>query len=107
MEFLSGGYYKATIHRVILPPVDQRGYTRLGVIYFAFPDADVKLMPVSGSPVLDGVGIRRRFADEDAPTVESYQKGRTASYGKITLTKGEEKGIEEEVVSGVRVKHYN
>ena len=107
MEFLSGGFYKATIHRVFQPPIDQRAYTRLGVIYFASPDEDVKLLPVTGSPVLDKVGIRRRFEDKDAPTVESYRKGRTQSYGKVVLKPGEAKGIEEEVVSGVVVKHYS
>ena len=40
MEFLSGGYYKATIHRVVQPPVDQRGYERLGVFYFCKADDD-------------------------------------------------------------------
>ena len=107
MEFLSGGFYKATIHRVFQPPRDQRGHTRLGIVYFVSPDEDVKLTPVSGSPVLDRIGIRRHFEDEAAPTVGSYRKGRTASYGKITLRKGQEEGIEEEVVSGVVVKHYN
>ncbi|KAI0797314.1 Clavaminate synthase-like protein [Irpex lacteus] len=107
MEFLSGGFYKATIHRVFQPPEDQRSYTRLGVIYFASPDENVKLLPVSGSPVLDQVGIRRRFEDENAPTVESYRKGRTASYGTTTLKQSEVNDVEVEVVSGVVVKHYN
>ncbi|KAI0089598.1 Clavaminate synthase-like protein [Irpex rosettiformis] len=107
MEFLSGGFYKATIHRVIQPPVDQQGYTRLGILYFATPNEDIKLLPASGSPVLERVGIRRRFEDKDAPTVEVYRKGRTAAYGKSTLKQSEEKGIEEEIVSGVVVKHYN
>jgi len=31
MEFLTGGAYKATIHRVIQPPEDQRDRARLGV----------------------------------------------------------------------------
>ena len=44
LEFLSGGILKATIHRVVQPPPDQRGYTRLGVIYFAMSDDDVRLM---------------------------------------------------------------
>ena len=38
MEFLSGGHYRATIHRVVQPPPDQRGHTRLGAFYFAIPD---------------------------------------------------------------------
>ena len=107
MEFLSGGYYKATIHRVVQPPADQRGYTRLGAFYFAIPDDDVKLAPFAESPVLQREGIKRRFDDELAPTAEVWRKGRTAAYGKTELKKGQEKGVEEEYINGVLVKHYN
>lgn len=106
MEFISGGFYKATIHRVVQPPVDQRGYTRLGVFYFAIPDDNVKLVPISGSSVLDKVGVRRRFEDENAPTAETWRKGRTSAYGKSPLKKSEEQGVEEELINGVLVKHY-
>ncbi|KAI0689339.1 hypothetical protein BC835DRAFT_1407866 [Cytidiella melzeri] len=106
MEFLSGGFYKATIHRVIQPPLDQRGYTRLGVFYFAIPEDDIRLVPVSGSPVLDKVGVRRRFDDADAPTAEVWRKARTAAYGTTSLKKSAEKGIEEELINGILVKHY-
>ncbi|KAI0089597.1 Clavaminate synthase-like protein [Irpex rosettiformis] len=107
MEFLSGGFYKATIHRVFQPPVDQRDCTRLGAFYFAFPDENVKLLAASESPVLERVGIQRRFEDENAPTVETYRKARTATYGKTALKQNEGDNTEEEVVSGVLVKHYN
>ena len=108
MEFLSGGQYKATIHRVVQPPVDQRGYERLGAFYFAFPDEDVKLVPLAESPVLQRAGITRRFEDAEAPTVTAWRKGRTAAYGTSQLKKSEEKpGIEEETINGILVKHYN
>lgn len=108
MEFLSGGRYKATIHRVVQPPVDQQGYERVGAFYFAFPDENVKLVPLAESPVLQRVGITRRFADAEAPTVTAWRKGRTAAYGITQLKKSEEKpGIEEEYISGILVEHYN
>ena len=106
MEFISGGFYKATIHRVVQPPVDQRGYTRLGAFYFAIPNDDVQLVPVEDSPVLQRHGIERRFSKEDAPTAEIWRKGRTAAYGKSDLSKGKN-GVEEEYINGVLVKHYN
>ncbi len=106
MEMLSGGFYKGTIHRVVQPPQDQRGYPRLGTFYFALSDDDVKLVPYSESPVLQRVGIKRRCADEDAPTMEEMRKGRTRSYGQVALKKRED-GNEEEFVSGIVVKHYN
>ena len=106
LEFLSGGYYRATIHRVVQPPIDQRGYTRLGVFYFAMPDDDVRLVPVENSPVLQQHGLERHFAVQDAPTVEVWRKNRTAAYGKSDLTRTRN-GVEEEYINGVLVKHYN
>jgi isopenicillin N synthase-like dioxygenase len=107
MEFLSGGYYKAIIHRVVQPPADQRGYTRLGAFYFVIPNDDVKLVPIADSPVLQREGIKRRFEDADAPITEAWRKGRTAAHGRSTLKQGKEKGIEEEYINGVLVKHYS
>ena len=106
MEFLSGGYYKATIHRVVQPPADQRAYDRLGMFYSCFTDDSVVLKPLAESPVLQRAGIKRRFDDESAPTMEEWRKARTIAYGTSKLTK-EESGHEVEVVSGIQVKHYN
>lgn len=107
LEFLSGGFYRATIHRVIQPARDQRGYSRVGAFYFVRPDDSVKLVPLeSESPVLQKFGVKRRCSDEDAPTVGQWRKGRTISYGKGTLEKTEN-GDEEEYINGVLVKHYN
>ena len=106
MEMLSGGYYKATIHRVVQPPPDQRDRPRLGAYYFALADDDVTLVPFAESPVLQRVGIVRKCADEDAPTMEEMRKARTRSYGQSALKKRED-GNEEEFVSGIVVKHYN
>lgn len=92
--------------RVIQPPEDQRQYARLGAFYFALCDDDVKLVPFSDSPVLARVGARRRFEDMDAPTMESWRKGRTAAYGQSKL-KATASGVEEEVINGVVVKHFN
>ena len=58
MEFLSGGYYKATIHRVVQPPDDQRGYQRVGLFYLTMPDDDVLLAPDRKSPVLQKQSVK-------------------------------------------------
>lgn len=107
MEFLSGGYYKATIHRVVQPPVDQHGCERLGVFYFCKADDDVRLVPFSESPVLQRVGIKRLCEDKDAPTMLEWRKSRTAGYGVKELKLNEKSGHEEEIVEGVLVTHYN
>ncbi|KAK7680314.1 hypothetical protein QCA50_016554 [Cerrena zonata] len=106
MEFLSGGYYRATIHRVVQPPRDQRGYSRVGVFYFAMADDSVKLTPLSDSPVLQRYGIKRRFEDSEAPTMEKWRKGVTTAYGKTQLKKLEN-GHEQELINGIPVTHYN
>ena len=106
MEMLSGGFYKATIHRVIQPPADQRGCTRLGLFYFGLANDDVRLLPAAESPVLQRVGITRKIADEDAPTQEEYRIARTKAYGLSEL-KRKDAVVEEQVLVGVVVKHYN
>lgn len=52
LSFLTGGYLESSIHRVVLPPEDQRDIPRYGVIYFAGPDDDTLLEPVK-SPLLE------------------------------------------------------
>jgi isopenicillin N synthase-like dioxygenase len=108
LNFLTGGYYKPTIHRVFQPPKYQRNYDRLGIAYFTMPDGDVRLLPLVDSPVLQRVGIERQCPDENAPLAETWRKGRTLIYGKTdVLTKGKEHNVEEEVLEGIVVKHYN
>ncbi|KAG5649543.1 hypothetical protein H0H81_003156, partial [Sphagnurus paluster] len=107
LEFLCGGFYPATRHRVVQPPADQQKIPRLGVFYFVMPDDEKKLVPYDESPVLQKVGITRRCDPKNIPNMEEWRKARTASYGKVQLRAGDEQGVEEEVVNGVVVKHYN
>ena len=106
MEMLSGGYHKATIHRVVQPPVDQRGYERHGAFYFAMANDDVKLVPFAESPVLQREGVKRRIDDKKAPTMAEWRVGLTRSYGVTELERKDEV-VEEHVVGGIAVKHYN
>ena len=106
MEMLSGGFYKATIHRVIQPPVDQRNIPRLGIFYFTMAKDDTKLVPFTDSALLQKEGVKRRIVDEDAPTMGEWRKGIIRSYG-FTQLKRRDAVIEEEIVNGIVVKHYN
>lgn len=56
LEFLSGGYLKSTVHRVVRAPEDQTSDPRLSLIYFARPEANIILKPVS-SPLLQRLGL--------------------------------------------------
>ena len=92
MEFLSGGYYKPTIHRVVQPAGDQRGHNRLCVMYFAMPQDDIMLLPLAESPVLQRVGIERRVEDSMAPTMNAWRTARVrhvsfCTFGYITRPK--------------------
>lgn len=58
LEFLSGGYLRSTVHRVVRPPEEQATQPRLSLIYFARPQADVRLKPVE-SPLLRRLGLQR------------------------------------------------
>ena len=71
------------------------------------PDDDMKLVPYADSPVLNRVGITRIVEDDVAPTMEQWRQGRSVAYGTTKLKMGSEQGVEEEVVRGVVVKHYN
>ena len=52
------------------------------------------------------VGITRKIADEDAPTQEEYRIARTKAYGLSEL-KRKDAVVEEQVLVGVVVNHYN
>lgn len=61
LEFLTGGYFKASIHRVTLPPELQLGYKRLVLIDFINPMEDTIIHPKSlGSAKLKNLGLHER-----------------------------------------------
>lgn len=43
LKFLSGGYFKSALHRVVAPPADQQQYKRSVVILFSDPSNDTVL----------------------------------------------------------------
>ncbi|KAI0703871.1 Clavaminate synthase-like protein [Cerioporus squamosus] len=88
-------------------PPDQRNLPRLGAYYFALADDDVKLVPFAESPVLQRVGIVRKCADEDAPTMREWRRGRVMAYGLKETTRRDDVVEEQEIVKGIVLKHYN
>ncbi|KAK6204467.1 uncharacterized protein RJT21DRAFT_132072 [Scheffersomyces amazonensis] len=58
MEFISGGYFKSSIHRVVTPPEDQKQFKRLVLIYFCNPKQPAVLDPEPlNSPKLKRLGF--------------------------------------------------
>lgn len=119
MHFLSGSFFKPTIHRVVAPPADQEHYTRLGVFYFALFNRDVALRPlVRESPVVAKTyeeylasGKTRFWEEQDkkgepVPTSGQWEQMRVKAYGQGAAKKGDD-GHEYEEIAGAKVTHYN
>lgn len=112
MHFLSGGYLKPTIHRVVAPPEDQAHYNRLGLFYFALFNDDVPLKPLTDSPVVAEASKSRNFwkeceeKGERIPTAGDWERMRVRAYGQGGSKKGSD-GHDHEKIAGVDVTLYN
>lgn len=108
MEWWTGGYYKATIHRVCQPPADQRHQNRCGLFYFVVPNEDVKINTLlDESRILRKAGVQKRFDPGQEPTSAQYRAARIGAYGTSALFTKKGSGVQEEVVGGIKTKHYN
>ncbi|KAF2708746.1 Clavaminate synthase-like protein [Pleomassaria siparia CBS 279.74] len=105
LSFLTGSYLKSTVHRVVLPPQDQRRVPRYGVIYFAGPDDETVLKAVS-SPLLETRGeenVEMRDVPPFTTTAGEWVKARFQSIGKNYETAGKDNAVE---VGSKNVKAY-
>lgn len=112
IHFLSGGYLKQTIHRVIAPPEDQQHLNRLGVFYFALFNDDVPLEPLVQSELVrkayEGKDFwaERRAQGLPPPTAGDWERMRVRAYGQGGQKKGLD-GHDHEKIAGVDVTLYN
>jgi isopenicillin N synthase-like dioxygenase len=105
LEFLSGGYLKSTVHRVVRPPADQALNPRLSLIYFARPEAAIKLRPVR-SPLLERLGLQKPVDKGLASvTAEEWARARIAKDHRFRA--GIAQSRETEIIAGVRQKYYD
>ncbi|KAH7080576.1 hypothetical protein BKA63DRAFT_563255 [Paraphoma chrysanthemicola] len=74
ISHLTGGWLKSSVHRVVAPPEDQRQYERTGLLYFARPHNDTKLLPITESPVLEKAGVKPRF--DSIVTMEEWVRAK-------------------------------
>jgi isopenicillin N synthase-like dioxygenase len=74
ISHLTGGWLKSSVHRVVAPPKDQREYERTGLLYFARPHNDTKLLPITDSPVLNAAGVKPRF--DSIVTMEEWVRAK-------------------------------
>ncbi|KAK8149785.1 hypothetical protein G3M48_005538 [Beauveria asiatica] len=104
LEFLTNGFLKSSIHRVVVPPPDQRDTERLGVLYFVRPEDNVELKPVA-SKVLERLGF-------DQVTDKSAVGITAGEWVKARVAKGVGKGLHGEaeevpIISGKKTKYYD
>lgn len=104
LQFLTNGFLKSSIHRVIAPPPDQADVDRHGVLYFVRSRNDLKLEPVN-SPVMSRLGYNKSV-DESAIgiTAGDWVKARV----KSNVQKYPDgKDASQEVLNGVKAKYYD
>ncbi|KAF4774862.1 flavonol synthase [Colletotrichum scovillei] len=105
LEFLSNGFLKSSIHRVVAPPPDQAGIDRLGVLYFVRPEDSLELRPVQ-SKVLDRLGYS---SNENAAvagiTAGEWVKARVRA--GVNRSQARSEVSEQEIVRGVKAKYYD
>ncbi|ORY28945.1 hypothetical protein BCR39DRAFT_495734 [Naematelia encephala] len=118
LDFLTGGVLKATRHRVIRPPLDQKDYIRYILINFARADYDVELKPIDESPVVRREGKHafpeRVAAGSRAPTQGEWLAERIKGVQRKLNDGAANPGVsayggrqQEEVVLGKTVKYYD
>ncbi|KAJ8075144.1 hypothetical protein PM082_019472 [Marasmius tenuissimus] len=81
MTFLTKGYVKSCIHRVVRPPPDQAHFHRISLVYFLRPGNDTPML-AAPSPVLLREGLIASLAedpDENSEIVTGYEYVRARS----------------------------
>ncbi|ORY28178.1 Clavaminate synthase-like protein [Naematelia encephala] len=86
LEFLTGGVFKATRHRVVRPPSDQANINRYILIHFARVRRDLVLNPIWDSPLVKAKGKHsfqeRIDAGGSAPTQDEWLRERIRRTGR-------------------------
>ena len=101
LQFLTNGFLKSSIHRVVAPPPDQADVDRHGVLYFVRPEDDLELVPVKSS-VLDRLGYDKAL--EQSTVGLKAREWVKARVSKNVSRAGKE---EEAVIKGVKAKYYD
>ncbi|KAI5864155.1 Clavaminate synthase-like protein [Durotheca rogersii] len=106
LTFLTNGFIKSTVHRVVTPPRDQMATARLGLLYFSRPGARTAMRTVP-SPLLERLGlVRPEDRDPDAPVVfgTDYVRARVRDvHHKAVLDRREGTSFE---FKGLKVQNY-
>ncbi|KAI0325729.1 Clavaminate synthase-like protein [Cubamyces sp. BRFM 1775] len=108
LSFLTAGYVKSTIHRVVSPPKDQEHVDRLGLLYFSRPHNDVKLATVQ-SPVLQREGYTQNEFEKSGnpvPTMEEWTFAKQKWQRTKNVIRGDPKFETAQILPGWQEKVY-
>jgi isopenicillin N synthase-like dioxygenase len=104
LEFVTNGFLKSSVHRVVRPPPDQAGIDRLGVLYFVRAEDSMPLKPVE-STVLKKLGLNPEQSAASDFTAGEWVKARVSNGVGKGKVRSEQK--EEEILPGVKAKYYD
>ncbi|PLB48600.1 putative 1-aminocyclopropane-1-carboxylate oxidase [Aspergillus steynii IBT 23096] len=111
LHFLTGGYLKSSIHRVVAPPKDQAHIDRLGVLYMVRIEDDSDLVPIKESPVLRDHGLLGDGVvggDGNPIKAGEWVKQRVIkNLSTTTPDDGDNEVNQVEIVKGVSVQYYD
>lgn len=105
LEFLTNGFLKSSIHRVVAPPPDQAELDRLGVLYFVRPEDSLELRPVVSS-VLERLGYNK-VTDSGAVGITAGEWVKARVSRNVAQSKARSEVVEEEIIKGKSVKYYD
>lgn len=110
LEVISGGHFKATLHKVAQPPEDQRDCQRLSIVMFNASQADMRLKPMTESPLIQREGFMmssgifkeyKRLIDAGVP-VPTNKEWREAQVSTRVQVPPEEKSGGMKYVNGIK-----
>ncbi|KAL4783712.1 putative 1-aminocyclopropane-1-carboxylate oxidase [Aspergillus varians] len=111
LQFMTNGYLKSSIHRVVAPPKDQAHIDRLGVLYMVRIEDDSDLLPINESPVLQKHGLTgNEILGSDGQPLKAgeWVKQRVIkNLGQSTEKEGDNEVNDVEILKGVKVKYYD
>lgn len=95
LEFITGGFFKSSVHRVVAPPMDQRDWNRLVLIYFSSPKESCIVDPEPlDSPKLKRLGYTKP-GEWDTITYQQWGNEKARLFGKkaVNDVSGEEPNL--------------
>lgn len=108
LSFLTNGFLKSSIHRVVAPPADQEHIDRIGVLYFVRPEDRLPLIPVD-SPVLKRLGlVGKASSNDDGEIVTAGEWVKARVSGGVSGRGGYARSAgDHEVIKGKKTTYYD